>query len=83
MVGLIATTTIWLVVIITQPHSRWAVIIWMVVGLVIYFLYLSSQEGHVLLTCEAEARPTIRAKDKDLTPRAIFKVVGITLEPLR
>ncbi|MFH0768646.1 MAG: APC family permease [Chloroflexota bacterium] len=39
IIGLIATTTIWLVVIVTQPYSRWAGIIWMVIGLVLFYIY--------------------------------------------
>ncbi|MBN1176532.1 MAG: APC family permease [Dehalococcoidales bacterium] len=35
--GLLATTGIWLVVVVTQPFSRWAGIGWMVLGLIIYF----------------------------------------------
>lgn len=39
IIGLIATTTIWLVVIITQPYSRWAGIIWMIIGSIIFYFY--------------------------------------------
>jgi len=39
ILGLTATLVIWIVVIITQPYSRWAGIIWMVVGLAIYYVY--------------------------------------------
>jgi APA family basic amino acid/polyamine antiporter len=39
IIGLIATTTIWLVVIITQPYSRWTGIIWMVMGSIIFYFY--------------------------------------------
>jgi len=39
ILGLVATTTIWVVVVITQPFSRWAGILWMVVGLTVYYLY--------------------------------------------
>jgi APA family basic amino acid/polyamine antiporter len=39
IIGLVATTIIWIIILITQPDSRWIGIIWMVVGLVIYFSY--------------------------------------------
>lgn len=39
ILGLAATMIIWLVVIITQPFSRWVGIIWMVIGLTIYYIY--------------------------------------------
>lgn len=38
ILGLVATTTIWIVVIITQPFSRWAGTIWMFIGLSVYYL---------------------------------------------
>lgn len=39
ILGLIGTTTIWLVVVIFQAYSRWAGLGWMVLGLIIYYLY--------------------------------------------
>ena len=39
IIGVIATATIWTIILITQPYSRWAGIIWMVIGLVIFYLY--------------------------------------------
>lgn len=39
LLGLAATAVIWIVVVITQPFSRWAGIIWMAIGLTIYYLY--------------------------------------------
>ncbi len=43
MLGLAATSIIWIIILITQPYSRWAGIIWMVVGLVIYYFYRRRQ----------------------------------------
>jgi len=37
--GLLSTFAIWVVVIITQPYSRWTGFLWMAIGLLIYFLY--------------------------------------------
>jgi len=39
ILGLLATTGVWIVVIITEPFSRWAGIGWMAGGLIIYFFY--------------------------------------------
>jgi APA family basic amino acid/polyamine antiporter len=39
ILGLIATFIIWLVVIITQPFSRWVGFIWLFLGFVIYLFY--------------------------------------------
>jgi len=48
ILGLAATSIIWVVVVITQPYSRWVGIAWMVVGLIIYYLYRRKQ--HMPLT---------------------------------
>jgi APA family basic amino acid/polyamine antiporter len=37
--GLLATFTIWVVVIVTQPYSRWAGFLWMTVGVLVYLVY--------------------------------------------
>jgi basic amino acid/polyamine antiporter, APA family len=39
LLGLLATFSIWLVVIITQPYSRWAGFLWMFVGITVYMVY--------------------------------------------
>jgi len=39
LLGLLTTFTIWIVVIVTQPYSRWAGFIWMAVGVIVYFIY--------------------------------------------
>jgi len=39
IIGLVVTTAIWIIILITQPFSRWIGIGWMVIGLVIYCLY--------------------------------------------
>ncbi len=45
ILGLIGTTTVWLVVVITQESSRWAGIGWMVLGLIIYGLFRWRQKA--------------------------------------
>lgn len=39
ILGLVATVTIWIVILITQPFSRWAGFAWMGIGLIVYFVY--------------------------------------------
>jgi APA family basic amino acid/polyamine antiporter len=48
IIGLLATATIWVIILITQPYSRWVGIIWMVVGLIIYYIY--RRKEHLPLT---------------------------------
>ncbi len=48
ILGLIATSVIWIVVIITQPYSRWLGLAWMAFGLIIYYLY--RRKEHLPLT---------------------------------
>jgi APA family basic amino acid/polyamine antiporter len=48
ILGLIATSVIWVIVVVTQPYSRWVGIIWMVVGLIIYYIY--RRKEHLPLT---------------------------------
>jgi APA family basic amino acid/polyamine antiporter len=39
ILGLIALTIIWVIILITQPYSRWVGLAWMICGLIIYHLY--------------------------------------------
>jgi len=39
ILGLVVTLVIWLIIMITQPYSRWVGLAWMVVGLIIYAIY--------------------------------------------
>jgi basic amino acid/polyamine antiporter, APA family len=39
VLGLLLTAVVWVVIVITQPYSRWVGITWMVLGLLIYFIY--------------------------------------------
>lgn len=39
MIGFAATISIWIIILITEPYSRWVGLGWMVVGLIIYYLY--------------------------------------------
>jgi APA family basic amino acid/polyamine antiporter len=43
ILGLLTTIGIWVVVVITDPFSRWVGIGWMAIGLIIYFLYRLSR----------------------------------------
>ena len=48
ILGLAATMIIWIIILITQPYSRWVGIAWMVAGLIIYYFYRRKQ--HMPLT---------------------------------
>ena len=39
ILGLVGTAAIWVVVIFTQPYSRWVGLAWMAIGLAIYLLF--------------------------------------------
>jgi APA family basic amino acid/polyamine antiporter len=39
ILGLVATFGIWIIIMITQPYSRWVGASWMVIGLIVYCLY--------------------------------------------
>ena len=39
MIGLAATGAIWIIILITQPYSRWVGIIWMAIGFIVYYFY--------------------------------------------
>ncbi len=39
IVGLVSTAAIWTIILITQPFSRWGGIIWMIIGLIIFYFY--------------------------------------------
>jgi APA family basic amino acid/polyamine antiporter len=39
MIGLAATAIIWVIILITQPYSRWVGIIWMAIGFIVYYFY--------------------------------------------
>ncbi len=39
ILGLVATSVVWIIILVTQPFSRWAGILWMLLGLIIFYLY--------------------------------------------
>jgi len=43
MLGLTATMVIWIIILITEPYSRWVGIVWMAAGLLIYYFYRRRQ----------------------------------------
>jgi len=52
ILGLAATATIWVIILITQSYSRWVGLAWMAVGLIIYYLY--RRKEHMSPTHTAE-----------------------------
>ena len=43
IIGLAATSLIWVIILITQPYSRWVGIVWMAIGFIIYYFYRRKQ----------------------------------------
>jgi basic amino acid/polyamine antiporter, APA family len=39
LLGLLSTFSIWVIIIVTQPYSRWAGIIWMIIGLMVFIVF--------------------------------------------
>jgi len=60
ILGLVATSIIWIVLIVIQPYSRLAGIAWMVIGLVIYCLY--RHRVHLPLTHITQAPDIVELK---------------------
>ena len=50
IIGLVATGVIWLIILVVQPYSRWVGIVWMVVGLTIFYFYRRKQQASVSLS---------------------------------
>ncbi len=57
ILGLLATAGIWIVVLVTQPFSRWAGLSWMAGGLIIYFIYYLYRRFSQKPSKEWEVRP--------------------------
>ncbi len=45
IIGLVATAAIWIIILITEPYSRWVGFAWMAIGLVIYYFYRRRQRA--------------------------------------
>jgi APA family basic amino acid/polyamine antiporter len=39
ILGLLILTAIWVIILITQPYSRWVGLAWMAIGLIVYYIY--------------------------------------------
>ena len=39
IIGFVSMAVIWIIILITQPYSRWVGLVWMVVGFIIYYFY--------------------------------------------
>jgi len=48
ILGLVTTAIIWIIIFVTQPYSRWVGIIWMAIGLLLYYVY--RRRKHMPLT---------------------------------
>ena len=57
ILGLLSTLTIWLVIIVIQPASRWTGFGWLAIGLVIYYLYRRRSRTAVTASKDKPAEP--------------------------
>jgi APA family basic amino acid/polyamine antiporter len=48
LIGFCALALIWIIILITQPYSRWVGLGWMVLGIIIYYIY--RKRGNMPLT---------------------------------
>jgi APA family basic amino acid/polyamine antiporter len=67
IIGLLATTTIWVIILITQPYSRWVGIVWMGIGFIIYYFY--RRKANLGLTRRAKAWATAERGRPDFLNR--------------
>ncbi|MEJ2738716.1 MAG: APC family permease [Dehalococcoidia bacterium] len=61
ILGLVGTSVIWIVVIITQPYSRWVGLAWIAIGLIIYLIFRSIKRLPVIGI--AKPPTTIKVQD--------------------
>ncbi len=54
ILGLLATTAIWIIILVTQPYSRWVGFAWMIGGLIIYYFY--RRRHHSALTTSPQVK---------------------------
>lgn len=45
IIGLVATSVIWVIILGTQPYSRWVGTTWMILGLIIFYIYRRKQRA--------------------------------------
>ena len=57
LIGLTATGIIWVIILITQPYSRWGGIAWMITGLILYYLYRRRRRASLTSVEKETAKP--------------------------
>jgi basic amino acid/polyamine antiporter, APA family len=62
LLGFITTFAIWIVVIVTQPYSRWTGFLWMATGLAVYFIFRKLRN----LSLTDSKQPKLKKDDKFL-----------------
>jgi len=62
ILGLVGTVIIWVVVIFTQPYSRWVGLGWMALGLIIYLIFRWA--NNMPLSQRAKTHKHIRVRDR-------------------
>ncbi len=64
ILGLVATMIIWVIILITQPYSRWVGIAWMAAGFIIYYFYRRRQHLPLTHTDGEQEEFTLRGHGK-------------------
>ncbi len=62
ILGLLGTLTVWIIMVITQPYSRWAGTVWMIIGLIVYSLYRRIRHMPLTHTESEPAKPDNQAQ---------------------
>ncbi|MBI2979495.1 MAG: APC family permease [Chloroflexi bacterium] len=58
ILGFLATTAIWIVIITIEPNSRWTGLAWMGIGLILYYIYYLYRRSRRLPLTHPESEPT-------------------------
>ncbi|MFC1965814.1 APC family permease [Chloroflexota bacterium] len=57
ILGLIGTSTVWLVVVVIQPYSRWVGIAWVIIGLIVNYFFRQKQRMSLTSLEDEPAKP--------------------------
>ncbi len=57
ILGLTASSVIWIIILATQPYSRWVGIAWMAIGLIMYYIYRRKQGMPLTRPGDEPAKP--------------------------
>jgi APA family basic amino acid/polyamine antiporter len=64
ILGFLATFAIWVIIVVIQPYSRWAGLLWLLIGFGVYYYYRKSQ--HMPLTHVVKEPPKQRPASRKI-----------------